>query len=103
MCDNYRIRRCRLYQRAAFHGYIASKKCYSYGLRLHVLVTAQGHPVEVLLAPAADADIAALKCLSLDLPEGATIYGGKAYTDYAYEDLMNEGRHSAHFGRTPRA
>jgi hypothetical protein len=90
VCDNYRIRRCRLYQSAAFHGYIASKKRYFYGLRLHVVVTAQGHPVEVLLAPAADADIAAFRRLSLDLPEGATIYGDKAYTDYAYEDLLNE-------------
>ncbi len=92
VCDNYRIPRCRLYRdhRKAFRGYIASKKRFFYGLRAHVVVTAGGQPVDVVLAPASDADISAFKRLHLDLPDGATIYGDKAYTDYVCEDVLNE-------------
>lgn len=92
ICDNYRIPRCRLYadRREAFRGYIASKKRFFYGLRAHVIVTAGGQPVDVVLAPASDADISAFKRLHLDLPDGATIYGDKAYTDYVCEDVLNE-------------
>jgi hypothetical protein len=76
ICDNYRIPRCRLYrtQRKAFRGYIASKRRFFYGLRAHVLVTASGEPVDLVLAPASDVDICAFKRLHLDVPDGATIY-----------------------------
>jgi hypothetical protein len=32
--------------------------------------------------------ISAFKRFDLDLPEGAIIYGDKAYTDYEYEDFL---------------
>ena len=91
VCDNFRIRRCRLYQGEAYRGKIASKRRYFYGLRVHVVVTASGYPVEVTLAPGAEADIRVFKRLQLDLPTGATIYADKAYTDYTYEDVLTEG------------
>jgi hypothetical protein len=50
-CENIRTSRCRLYRDEAFRGYIASKRRYFYGLRLHVVVTAQGIPVEFTLTP----------------------------------------------------
>lgn len=95
ICDNYRIPRGRLYrshgnQREAFRGYIASKKRYFFGLRAHVLTTAAGCPVELVLAPASEADVVVFKRLQLDLPQGATIYADKAYTDYVWEDLLNQ-------------
>jgi hypothetical protein len=92
VCDNYRIPRCHLYgsRRSVFRGYIASKKRYFFGLRAHVLTTAQGCPVELVLAPASEADVVVFKRLQLDLPDGATIYADKAYTDYVWEDLLNE-------------
>lgn len=95
ICDNYRIPRGRLYasrggQREAFRGYIASKKRYFFGLRAHVLTTAAGCPVEVVLAAASEADVVVFKRLQLDLPEGAVIYADKAYTDYVWEDLLHE-------------
>jgi Transposase DDE domain len=60
-CDNIRIRRCRLYppeeHAGAFRGYIASKRRYFYGLRVHLVVTQAGEPVEFALAAGSEADV----------------------------------------------
>lgn len=89
-----RIRRCRLYppkeHEGAFRGYIASKRRYFYGLRVHLVVTAAGEPVEFCLTAASEADIAVFKELDLDLGEGSIICADKGYTDYHYEDLLEE-------------
>ncbi|HET7478976.1 MAG TPA: IS982 family transposase [Rubrobacteraceae bacterium] len=94
VCDNIRIRRCRLYppeeHGGAFRGYIASKRRYFYGLRVHLVVTGAGEPVEFSLAAGAQADVSVFKNLGLDLPVGSTILADKAYTDYDYEDLLEE-------------
>ncbi len=97
MCDNIRIRRCRLYPlegdgtaNASFRGYIPSKRRYFYGLRVHLVVTGAGEPVEFALAAGSEADIVVFKELNLDLPKGSIIYADKAYTDYDYEDLLEE-------------
>jgi Transposase DDE domain len=93
-CDNIRIRRCRLYppeeHGGAFRGYIASKRRYFYGLRVHLVVTQAGEPVEFSLAAGSEADVSVFKDLELDLPEGSIICADKAYTDYDYEDLLEE-------------
>jgi hypothetical protein len=94
VCDNIRIRRCRLYppqeHGKAFRGYIASKRRYFYGLRVHLVTTGAGEPVEFSLAAASEADIAVFKEMSLELPEGSVICADKGYTDYHYEDLLEE-------------
>lgn len=92
VCDNYRINRCRIYQGQEHRGYIASKKRYFFGLRVHLLVTATGKPVEFVLRPGAEADIRAFKRLPLDLPAGADLYSDTAYTDYTEEALLSEER-----------
>ena len=89
-CDNYRIRRCRRYHGEAWRGYQASKRRYFYGVKIHLVAAASGQPVEFVLAPGADADIAVFRRLRLDLPENATLTADKAYTDYVYEDQINE-------------
>ena len=90
VCDNIRIRRSRIYDDEKHRGYIASKKRYFYGLRIHVMVTSDGKPVEVFLAPGCTADVDALKVYSFDLPAGSIIYGDKAFNDYEIEDLLKE-------------
>jgi hypothetical protein len=84
-CDNIRIRRCRLYplqkHAGAFRGYIPSKRRYFYGLRVHLVVTGAGEPVEFSLEAASESDIRVFKDLELDLPEGSIIVADKAYTD----------------------
>ena len=94
VCDNIRIKRCRIYPRAehdeAFRGYVASKRRYFYGLRVHLVVSEAGEPVEFSVAPASEADVKVFKEMALELPEGATIHADKGYTDYHYEDLLEE-------------
>ena len=94
VCDNIRIRRCKLYppqeHGQAFRGYIVSKRRYFYGLRVHLVVSGRGEPVEFALAAGSEADVKLLKELGLDLPEGSTIHADKGYTDYHYEDLLKE-------------
>ena len=90
VCDNYRIPRSKIYHGEDFRGYIASKKRYFYGLRIHIMVTEQGEPVEFFLAPGAFSDTSALQLYQFDLPEQSWITGDKAYNDYTMEDLMRE-------------
>lgn len=91
-CDNYRIPRCRLYQEERWRGYQASKKRYFYGLKIHLLVTEHGQPVEFFLTPGSWSDTRALKLYHFDLPAGSLLTGDKAYTDYAFEDLLAEAQ-----------
>jgi hypothetical protein len=92
--DNIRIRRCRIYpvrqHGKAFRGYVASKRRYFYGPRAHLLISGAGEPVEFSLAAASEADVKVFKEMDLDLPEGATVHADKGYTDYHYEDLLEE-------------
>lgn len=88
VCDNYRIKRSKIYQGEDFRGYLASKKRYFYGLRIHLLVTEQGEPVEFFLEPGAFSDTRALGLYHFDLPEGSFVTGDKAYNDYTIEDVM---------------
>jgi hypothetical protein len=90
VCDNYRICRSRIYHGEDWRGYIASKKRYFYGLRIHILVTEHGEPVEFFLAPGAFSDTSALALYNFDLPEQSWVTGDKAYNDYAIEDGMRE-------------
>jgi hypothetical protein len=85
-CDNIRIARSQRYQGEAYRGYIASKRRYFYGLRVHLVVTVTGAPVEFFLVPGADNDTGALQWYQFDLPAGATIVGDKAFNVYGIED-----------------
>jgi len=90
VCDNYRIWRCRLYRGEEFRGYQASKKRYFYGLKIHLMITETGQPVEFFLTSGNYSDASALKLYHFDLPEGAKLTGDKAYNDYDVEDVINE-------------
>ena len=90
VCDNIRIKRAKLYQGEDFRGYIASKRRYFFGLRVHMIVTAEGQPVEFVLRPGEEADVSVYQELNFDLPEGAECYADKAYNVYDFEDLLKE-------------
>jgi hypothetical protein len=93
VCDNIRIRRSKIYSDEDFRGYQASKKRYFYGLKIHLMVTKDGQPVECFLTPGSFGDVDALKSYAYELPDGSIIYADKAYNDYEIEDLLKEVDH----------
>jgi len=90
VCDNIRISRAKIYQDEAYRGYIASKRRYFYGLKVHIMVTQHGQPVEFFISPGADSDVAHLDQFDFDLPPGSTVYADKIYNDYLVEDCLAE-------------
>ena len=89
-CDNYRICRSRRYQGEVWRGRQASKKRFFYGVKIHIMVTEQGQPVEFFLTPGSYSDTSAYRLYDFDLPQNAWITADKAYTDYDVEDAINE-------------
>jgi hypothetical protein len=90
MCDNIRISRSRLAQGTEFRGYLASKRRYFYGVRVQVVVTVAGVPVEYSILPGSLSDIEGLATLPLALPVGAAVAADAAYTYYEWEDALAE-------------
>jgi hypothetical protein len=90
-CDNYRIPRSHRFQGEVWRGYQASKKRYFYGLKIHLMITESGQPVEFFLSPGSYSDTSAYGWYRFDLPQQAWVTGDKAYTDYVIEDVLNEG------------
>ena len=70
--------------------YIASKERYFYGLRIHILVTEQGEPVEFFIEPGAFSDSRAIGLYNFDIPEHSFVTGDKADNDYTIEVVMRE-------------
>jgi len=90
ICDNIRIKRSKIVQGEEYRGYIASKRRYFYGVRLHILATSDGIPVEMVFIPGAPHDSIALHELPFHLPRKSEIYADSAYTDYSVEDHLKE-------------
>jgi hypothetical protein len=90
VCRNIRIRRCRIYKGDAFRGYCASKKEYFFGLKVCLIVTEAGNPVEFVLVPGATADITALRCMDLNLPEQSTLLGDGGFLDREFEAALSQ-------------
>lgn len=93
VCDNIRIRRAKIYTEEKFRGYTSSKKRYFYGLKIHLMVTQDGQPVECFLTHGGFGDVDALKYYTYALPDGAIIYADRAYNDYEIEDLLKDVEH----------
>lgn len=90
VCRNIRINRCRIYWTEEFRGYNPSKKEYFYGLKVNVIATIEGQPIEVLLSPGCYHDLDPFKLMNVDLPPSSSFYGDSAYTDYEYEDKLKK-------------
>lgn len=71
VCDNIRIPRCQLAKGAKFRGYLASKRRYFFGVRVQVIVTVEGVPVEFSVLPGSFSDIEGMAALPLALPVGS--------------------------------
>lgn len=71
VCDNMRISRCRLVKDEEFRGYIASKRRYFYGVRVQVVTTEEGVPVELAFLPGAARTCAPSACCRWSCPRAA--------------------------------
>ena len=95
VCRNIRIKRCHIYRDEAFRGYCASKKEYYFGLKVCVIVTQDGDPVELLLSPGSTADITALRSMDLNLPDRSTLdrstlFGDTGFLDQDFEEALGK-------------
>ena len=90
VCHNIRINRCHIYQEEDFRGYNASKKEYFYGLKIHLIVSESGIPVEFFLSPGGYSDTSALYDFAFLLPKGSCVHGDKAYNVYEVEDELEK-------------
>lgn len=91
MCDNIRIFNVKLIKSEEYRGYIASKKRYFYGVKIQLLTTKSGIPVELSILPGAANDVRGLRSLPFNLPEGSEVYTDSGYTDYQAEDDSLDG------------
>lgn len=89
-CDNIRIKSCQLLPEEEHRGYVASKRRFFFGLKVHLLVSGQGEPIEFVLTPGSTSDIIAFKSFDLDLPAGSLVHADRAYNDYGEENLLLE-------------
>ena len=92
ICKNIRIKRSNLLKGKEYHGFNASKKEYFYGVKVHMIVTSDGIPVEFLVTPGRVADKAALQSMAIDLPPSSDLYGDAAYLNQKQKEwLASEG------------
>lgn len=90
VCDNIRINRCRLIRDEQWRGYSASRRRFFYGVRVAVLTTADGVPVELSVLLGTAQDLQGLAELPLCLPPNSRIVADAAYTHYEWEDYLLE-------------
>ena len=85
VCKRARARRCRKVRGRLSCGYCAAKAETVFGWRLHLIGTPSGVPVRFTLLPGALHDLTPLHELTVDLPEGARLFGDKGDTSAADE------------------
>lgn len=90
VCENIRISRCNIYKEEMYRGYSASKNTYFFGIRVHMICTVTGEPIEIVIAPGSVSDAKVFKDFELNLPEKSKLYGDGMYNDYAWEDIVKE-------------
>ena len=90
VCDNIRINRCRLLKGKQWRGKQCSMRRYFYGVKVQVLTTSSGIPVEFCFVPGSESDVQALKKLPMTVAPESKIYADSAYTDYQIENDIRE-------------
>jgi hypothetical protein len=90
VCDNIRIARSRMLKGKQWRGKQCSMHRYFYGVKVQVLTTSSGIPVEFCFVPGSESDVQALKKLPMTVAAESNIYADSAYTDYTIEDDMKD-------------
>ena len=90
ICDNMRIQRCKLATGKKWRGYTASMHRYFYGVKVQLLVTQKGVPIQFHFIPGKTADVKGLEKMLQHLHPEAEVYADSAYTDYSIEDKLKD-------------
>ena len=90
VCDNIRINRCRLVQDERYRGKVPSKHRYFYGVKVQLLATSDGIPLEFCILPGSCSDLQGLAELPLELPNAAQLFVDGGYNFYEWEDYLQE-------------
>lgn len=90
VCDNIRISRSRIVSGERFRGRMCSKRRYFYGVKVQVVTTEAGVPVEFAFLPGSASDTRGLDVLPLALPASSQLFMDSGYTDYGAEDAAAE-------------
>jgi hypothetical protein len=80
-------------------GCIASKKCYFYELKIHLMVAKDGQPIQRSVISGSYSDVHVLKTLRFDLPEGILFISWSAFTlqrAFAWEMARRQWKRLAH-------
>jgi len=80
VCHNTRIPRCKILAGKAYHGRCAGKRSWFYGLKVQVVATSDGIPVEFHIHAGAEAEQTGRQGLPLALPAGSVLYTDAGYT-----------------------
>lgn len=90
VCDNIRIKRCRLVKDEEYRGVMSSKKRYFYGVRVQLMATSDGIPLEFCILPGACSDLQGMAELPFELPKLAQAFVDAGYNFYEWEDYLRE-------------
>jgi Transposase DDE domain len=90
VCDNIRIKRCRLIKDEAYRGVMSSKKRYFYGVRVQLLATSDGIPLEFCILPGSLSDLQGMAELAFEMPDEAQIFVDAGYNIYEWEDYLRQ-------------
>jgi hypothetical protein len=89
VCHNIRITNCKLLPKnELYRGKCVSKREYFYGIRIQMIVTTDGIPVEFAFVPGRISDVKGMNFLQYDLPDGSRNINDSAYTNYQFEDNL---------------
>lgn len=92
VCDNIRIKRCRLLQGEEFRGYKASFRRYFYGLKLQLITTRQGIPVDYAITEASLHDSQGMREMKYNMSAESVVYTDAAYTDQEFEEDISQSK-----------
>ena len=90
VCDNMRISRSKIIKGKKWRGYTASMRRYFYGVKVQLLITKDGIPVEFCFVPGSEGDPSALQRLPFAILPESEVYGDNGYTNYEMEDVFFE-------------
>jgi hypothetical protein len=90
VCDNIRISRSKLLKGEQWRGRQASMRRYFYGVKVQVLTTSDGIPVEFCFVPGSENDVLALRKLPITVAPESNLYADAAYINYSIEDEMKD-------------